>query len=114
MYLFYKLNEDKSVSTCSLEEFSKQMGDMMANKTKHVGHDRIDGKRISTVWLGIDHGFVQGKESNIPVLFETMVFDNERSGFEIYCDRYTSWDDAFKGHQKAVEWVKNGCKKDER
>ena len=52
--------------------------------------------RVSTVFLGLDHGF--GAEE--PVLFETMIFGGE---YDEYCERYCTWDEAVEGHAKAVE-----------
>jgi len=106
---FYKLNKDKSVSLCSAEEWSDQYEEMSRTKTKHVAKDLIDNKRISTVWLGLNNNFWDGA----PLVFETMVFNSEDSRYEIYCDRYSTWKEAEEGHQKAIEWVKNGCKKDD-
>lgn len=81
---------------------------------------------VSTVFLGIDHGF----NSDVPVLFETMVFarhtdhrvvDVETSdgralhrlavpeGFEefdqTYQERYRYWDEAKIGHASVVEGI---------
>lgn len=58
------------------------------------------GTRISTVFLCLDHGW----ESGPPVLWETMVFGGEFSNDQ---ERYTSHDDAVKGH---IEWVKKVLK----
>lgn len=66
-----------------------------------VAKDTINGIDISTVFLGIDHGFA----GNAPMLFETMVFggpDNQ------YQERYSTWEQAEKGHQRAVNMVKGG------
>ena len=53
-----------------------------------------DDVRVSTVFLGLDHGF-GGK----PELFETMVFVN---GASVDCERYCTWDEAEAGHER---WV---------
>jgi hypothetical protein len=81
-----------------------QFEDMSMNDTKHIALDEINGKRISTVWLGLNHNYFGGK----PLIFETMVF-GERGGHEEYMDRYSTWDEAVEGHKKAVAWVLNGC-----
>lgn len=57
------------------------------------------GDRISTVFLGIDHG-LGGNEK--PVLFETMVFKNG-SGSEIYQERYCTYEEAEDGHKRACD-----------
>ena len=51
--------------------------------------------RVSTVFLGLDHGFGGRRE-----LFETMVFINGSGGD---CERYATWDEAEAGHAR---WVK--------
>lgn len=52
---------------------------------------------LSTVWLGLDHGY-QGDQ---PVIFETMFFPDEESpeSHDSYFDRYTNEPDAWFGHQ---------------
>jgi hypothetical protein len=50
---------------------------------------------VSTVWLGIDHGFF----SDWPMIFETMVFV-PLNGDECY--RYATEEDAFAGHERLV------------
>jgi len=41
---------------------------------RHVGDDRIRGIWISTVFLGIDHGWSFPPDEKNPVLWETMIF----------------------------------------
>lgn len=53
---------------------------------------------ISTVFLGIDHSF--SFEKTEPILFETMIFGGEEDGYQ---DRYSTWEEAEIGHQKAVK-----------
>jgi len=97
--IWYFLNEDKTIRPCTVEEWEKQF-----RKDRHVGHEIINNKRVSTVWLGIDHG-LYGK----PELFETMVFEDPNHPCEIYCKRYATWDEAAEGHKKAIDWVIDGC-----
>lgn len=52
-----------------------------------------DNVLISTVFLGHDLSMGRGK----PLLFETMVFDDETARLE---DRYSSWKEAETGHKK--------------
>jgi hypothetical protein len=106
----YFLNEDHTYRPCDLMEWANQIEDLWRENKKQVADEEINGKRVSTVWLGIDHNFLGGR----PLLFETMVFDGPRGGSDIYMDRYTTWDEAVKGHQKAVGWVLNGCNEDEK
>lgn len=63
--------------------------------------------RVSTVWLGIDHGYgflrPHGREFGPPLIFETMVFGGAHDG---YSDRYSSQPDALNGHRHALKLVR--------
>lgn len=52
---------------------------------------------VSTVFLGVDHGFGDGDR---PVLFETLV-QGDSDGEEMM-NRYTTFDDAIAGHKAMV------------
>jgi hypothetical protein len=54
------------------------------------------GLRVSTIFLGIDHGWGPGP----PILFETMVFNDYGDGD---CRRYATWAEAELGHMEIVE-----------
>ena len=73
-----------------------------ANQKNTVAYDFIYGVRVSTVFLGIDHGFKPGDK---PVLFETMVFGGKHDQFQ---ERYCTWDEAESGHKTALKMVKPG------
>ena len=68
----------------------------------------LDEYYVSTVFLAFDHGF----ENTKPVLWETMIFplrDNGRIDYnDLYCDRYTSYDDAQRGHRTVLDTLRNG------
>jgi hypothetical protein len=70
-----------------------ERADRIVKKTK-VDFD----VEVSTVFLGLDHSFGQGE----PLLFETMVFGGESDG---KIDRYSTWDEAEKGHEKMVKLI---------
>ena len=68
------------------------------SENKIVKQDTLpDGTFISTVFLGLDHNYA---ETGDPVLFETMIFGG---GYDQYQERYTTWEDAEKGHGKALK-----------
>lgn len=67
-------------------------------ENRRVADSEKDGVRVSTVFLGIDHGY-DGKE---PVLFETMIFGGDHNG-EMW--RYTTWKGAVIGHDHACKLV---------
>jgi hypothetical protein len=58
---------------------------------------------VSTVFLGLDHGFGRGD----PLLFETMIFGGPIE--EQW--RYASWAQAERGHAKLVEMAKEAVEK---
>lgn len=102
---FYFLNEDHTYKPCSFQEWGQQVQRLTEQNKKHVAYDVINGYRVSTIWLGIDHDWLN---DGPPLLFETMIFlPNDQ---EEYCDRYTTWEQAVEGHQEAIHWVKNICK----
>ena len=61
-----------------------------------------NGYFISTVWLGIDHRFGEGK----PLIFETMVFPPD-SYQDQDMEHYSTEKEAIKGHKKMVSKWKN-------
>ncbi len=66
-----------------------------------VNVTHIDNTQVSTVFLGIDHSFMnEGK----PLLFETMLFSDNKD-LDGRQWRYTTWDEAVEGHNKAVKEV---------
>ena len=105
MSYHYFLNEDKTYRPCNLHEWAMQFREI----DRHVGDDIVDNCRVSTVWLGLDNNYFEEP----PLVFETMVFDAEKHGSDIYSYRYTTWDEAIEGHKKAIQWVLDGCVDDE-
>ena len=103
--MYYKLDENKNVVPSSLEEFTTFIEGTFPTNYRHVGDDTINGYRVSTVFIGICHNF--NPCSGVPIVFETMIFEGDRS--DIYIERYSTWKEAEEGHKRAVEWVKNGC-----
>lgn len=64
---------------------------------RHVAKTEIGNSKVSTVFLGLDHNFCDGK----PLLFETMTFPD----CEIQ-ERYSTWDEAEAGHNRIVQMLK--------
>lgn len=96
------LDENNNVIPANLMEWAVFREDR--NKTI-VKQELVGRKWISTVFVGIDMAFCEDTKH----LFETMVFTKKNGGTDIFCDRYATWDEALKGHAKAVLWVKEGC-----
>lgn len=75
------------------------------SKNRHVGKDTINKMHISTVWLGMAHGFRNG----CPVIYETMIFDDSpkenKSDLDEYQERYCTYSEALEGHEQAIKLV---------
>lgn len=56
------------------------------------------GRRVSTVWLGINHRFGDGP----PLIFETMVFKIDGLA-DIDSDRYSTEQEALEGHERMCQ-----------
>lgn len=59
----------------------------------------INGRWVSTVWLGPTHLFWEGP----PLIFETIVFDGYETFHELDCDRYSTEEEARAGHERMCE-----------
>lgn len=59
---------------------------------------RVGDKRVSTVFLGLDHSF----RGPPPQLFETMVFGPDHLSYDWPLYRYPTWRQAWAGHQMVV------------
>jgi len=62
--------------------------------------DHVGPYFVSTVWLGMNHQWVDGP----PMIFETMVFGP--GGDDETTDRYPSEDDALAGHERRLDQVR--------
>lgn len=87
----------------SSDEWSRLHRDM---SYRRIGRDEIpdDGSgqaaEVSTVWLGMDHGFGAG---HAPIIFETLVFGGRLANEG---ERYTTEAEAIAGHAKWVAAVR--------
>jgi hypothetical protein len=80
---------------CLLEQWCEWF--MTADR--RVSETTIQGARISTVFLSMDHQMGSGP----PLLFETMVFGGEHDQFQ---ERCSTWDEAEAMHARAVAMVR--------
>ena len=68
------------------------------NDYKRVASDVLpDGRWISTVWLGLDHGY---RSDEPPMIFETMVFESQEVLRDSRCVRYATEAEARAGHDR--------------
>ena len=102
---------DRDGNTISDFEWAKLFSDEEYKIiAKHTQTTQFAGVTVSTVWLGIDHNFLQeGK----PMIFETMVFRNQE-GVSLDMDeityRYSTEKQALAGHDICVynawRWIR--------
>lgn len=64
-----------------------------------VDHTTFGNIEVSTVFLGLDHSHGIGPV----VLWETMIFGGPHDS---YCERYSTIEEARRGHAEAVELVR--------
>ena len=78
----------------------KKWGTWFKNAHRRVRGTQINNNIfVSTVFLGLDHGW----NSDVPILFETMIFKN---GTGEDCYRCATWKQALKQHWFAVEYCR--------
>lgn len=95
--MWYTLDENnKPVKATSIMEAADWMENNLERKV--VKQEHIGDIFISTVFLGLDHAW----NSDVPVLWETMIFGGEHDQYQ---ERYTSYEDALEGHKKALNLI---------
>jgi hypothetical protein len=92
--VYYKLIGKEAVPA-SMDELAD-----IYESNRVVKQEKVNGVKISTVFLVLDHAF---HFDDPPLIFETMIFGGEH---DMYQDRYTTWEEAERGHQRAVDIVK--------
>jgi hypothetical protein len=81
----------KTLAPVTMMEWARWFG----TADRRVAADEIAGVRISTVCLGMNHQISPDRPA---LYFETMIFGGEHDG---YTDRYSTWQEAERGHAKA-------------
>lgn len=79
-----------------------EWGRWMEKADRNVKCDVINGVRVSTVFLGLDHGYA----CPMPLLYETMIFGGEHDQYQ---ERYTTKAEAIEGHERALKLVQKSC-----
>jgi hypothetical protein len=93
----YKLVGKEIIPVSNLTEYVQSLNQDSLFGRVSVTETHDGDIRVSTVFLGIDHGF-GGK----PLLFETMVFGGRLNGYQC---RYGTYDEAVEGHWDTVDDV---------
>lgn len=92
MPLFYILADDGKTPVATQDMLLVAKQRMTQNWIVAKSKSKDEKVTVSTVFLSLDHGWGEGA----PVLFETLVFGGQHDG---RMNRYTSWDDAERGHK---------------
>ncbi len=98
---YYALDENRNPVPVSVLEWEFKFDD----DARIVKQETVSGIYVSTVFVGVDYSFGMGGP---PLVFETMAFDDRGDMSDnIVCHRYATWNEALKGHNEIVSWVKN-------
>jgi hypothetical protein len=101
--MWYTLDENNKIVEANVETFDEWIQKNPLKKP--VKQEFVDKIYISTVFLGLDHSY----GGTVPLLWETMIFEGSLDGYQ---ERYTSYEEAVKGHEFAVQMVKNDLLKE--
>ncbi len=94
--MWYILDKDNKPVKSTIIQHSEWLE---ANpERKAVKQENVGIILVSTVFLGLDHAW----NSDIPVLWETMIFGGEHDQYQ---ERYTSHEDALEGHKTALTLI---------
>jgi hypothetical protein len=111
---YWKLNPDHSLEPAPLNDQGRPTDEYIewlygedSYKHKVLIQEEVGNKWVSTVFLGLDHGF----GDNIRV-FETMVFTNGE-GSERDCQRYSTWEEAIAGHRRVCDELTSGLSREQ-
>lgn len=97
-YCFNQAGQPITLEACMTALFCLGDDDSLAAKRVRFDELRVGGEAVdvSTVWLGIDHGFGLTEK---PIIFESMVFGGP---LDETCRRYCTRDEAIAGHGELV------------
>jgi len=96
--MWYILDEKNIPIKTNIEGFIKWE---LENETKKpVKQEYIGEVFVSTMFLGLDHSF----NGEAPLLWKTMIFGGRHDQYQT---RYSSYEEAVKGHEIAVNLVIN-------
>ena len=103
---FYKLGGKDGHQVIHIKGDALGWAKIYEKMDRRVKFDEVNEHTISTIFLGMDHGFGFGQRGK-PIVFETMIFKGvgKDRGDEIRFWRYRTWKQAIKGHKNAVQWA---------
>jgi hypothetical protein len=85
----------------------EQWGDIQRSPERHVADTTFGGYRISTIHVGKDMG-IYGNMA--PLIYETMIFNDNHDQYHLWKQRYFSRAQAIKGHEYAVQMIQGNIK----
>lgn len=91
---------DRNGMPISIERWGELSRDFETNC--QVARDPVGGYVVSTVWLGLDHGWYNDR----PIIFETMVFHDLGDWVDFDCKRYCTEEEALAGHHEMLTLVR--------
>lgn len=92
----YLDKDHKVVVTTDMEKSS-------VSRATKVGYEKAGDYSVSTVFLGLDHGW-----DGVPMWFETMLFGS--GPLDNHCERCTTWDEAVLMHQRGIKKALRGSR----
>lgn len=93
--LYYRLDGHRVVACADVLEWARWFE--TATEERTVAQTTVGSLMVSTVFIGLDSNPL----GPVPVLFETKVFPAGRYG-----ERYATWEDAERGHQRIVDTIR--------
>jgi hypothetical protein len=105
---YYALIERRIVPIGDLMQWARWFEAARRSDATRIGHDEVGGLLVSTIFLGLDHGFVPF-DGPRPILFETTVFvqtgdSKDRANWHAENMRcYCTIEEAEAGHAAIVE-----------
>jgi hypothetical protein len=115
---YYLLDADHVPYPVEMDEWARWYG---TRDGRHVGSTETQLYWVSTVFMGLDHN---RHPDGPPILFETMVFERERTVTEMpwgqlkslrksvdedgFFNRYATWAEAETGHAEIVALILKG------
>jgi len=89
----------------TLAEWAARIQSDLTGDYRRVAQASIGEMLVSTVWLGLDHGWGQR-----PLYFETMIFGGKHDGWQA---RYSTRAEAEAGHAALIARLEAGLEPDE-
>lgn len=90
----YILKDNKAIPCDDIAEWVREM----AKLNQGVKYTKLDGVVISTIFLGVDIGFI----GPAPILFETMIFGGVYDKFK---HQTSTYDEAIAVHWKVYQYL---------